>query len=541
MILPDFKHPQETERMAAISDNAVLTGILDLFHTAYANVTAFAHVIDRNYPVTEKTNPRVYRLYQSVKEKFGIWYDIPLYADFNYPLTAETAGTDGDCAIIINSSCFEYFSDEELLAVFGREIGHIYYEHVKYINIAKVFDELSEKIPGVIGAAALPVAKSILIEWTRCAEYTADRAAAIACGDVDAALRVLVKSMGGYSESHNIEFDHEKIIGSIDDYIAEDRISKIGQIAFQSLMNTMPVPFGRIRMKELYEWAKSDSCRSQFPHLYYGNTGLFGLRNYTDGDTVFAQGRKMMANNAERGLALIHAAAKIGNPSAMDLLGTSYLLGKTSLKQNIPLGLEYLQKAVTVRCPDACFHLGGCYVIGAPDAVPKDEDAGYRLIRYAAGKNCTEAQTYFSKQSYQAPVIPEAMMRNALKDFQQKHPAQKCVLSPLTSAKDGGNSSLIDELMIPADEVVYAIEESSFCGTFATAICGGGIYVSGKNELPEYFSWNTFKSALLTGKKRFGSFELWLDNRFVFRCCEKNAADSIAGLLVMLKKQLEVM
>ena len=278
MRVSDFRHPQEVQRLNALQSVKVLNLILNIFNKAYANITSFATVSERNYPVTAFTQPRLHRLYRTAKDKLGVTEEIPVYLKFDYAISAETIGTDGDCAIILSNCCLEELTDDELLAILARELGHIAYKHVKYINIICFFDDLTQKLSGIAETAILTT-KNILIEWLRCAEYTADRAAAVVVGSVEPPCMAIAKAMGAVDDYPQISFSVKQLVSEPIPTFPGDGLGKVGQIAFQNIMTQVNVPFGMLRMRELWDWSRSDECRTSFAHIYDSNSSAFGLES----------------------------------------------------------------------------------------------------------------------------------------------------------------------------------------------------------------------------------------------------------------------
>jgi Zn-dependent protease with chaperone function len=85
-------------------------------------------------------------------------------------------------AIVISAQYVEYFRDDELRFLIGRELGHIASGHTRYTSLMS-----SNGRENGILAIALGV-------WLRKIDYTADRVGLLCCGSLDAAMRAIAVS-----------------------------------------------------------------------------------------------------------------------------------------------------------------------------------------------------------------------------------------------------------------------------------------------------------------------------------------------------------
>ncbi len=94
-------------------------------------------------------------------------------------------------SIAMTSGTVVSLEEDELRFVVGHEMGHIALGHTR----------LTTLIGGLLGAPAIPIVSAGLLlifqHWSRYAEYSADRAGLVACGDLDRAIRTLVKLLVG--------------------------------------------------------------------------------------------------------------------------------------------------------------------------------------------------------------------------------------------------------------------------------------------------------------------------------------------------------
>lgn len=535
MKVSDFRHPQEVQRLEALQNVKVLNLVLNIFNKAYANITSFATVAERNYPISVYTEPRLHRLYCSAKNKLGISEDVPIYLRFGYEITAETIGTDGDCAIIVNSCCLDSLTDDELLAILARELGHIAYAHVKYINIIRFFDDLTQKLSGIAETAILTT-KNILLEWLRCAEYTADRAGAIAVGSVEAPCMAILKAMGAVDGYPQLSFDLKQIVSEPLPEFPGEGLGKVGQIAFQNIMAAIKVPFGMLRMKELWNWSQSKECQQAFSHIYYSNRWTFGLEKQKDPTLLYSKAEIALRKSPEEGLALLHQAAHCGSPAAMCSLGKIYLEGKLVTKDPIQ-AVRYLHYAIAAKYPAAYTQLGICYLKGIPEVLPQNVDMGYRLLRCGREKGNPDAQKYLLQYRQPSYAIVKAVAE-AIKSTSNKTSATEYYV---LQGKQQNAKKWYEYLDIPREEKLFVLAVNhAYPGQYA-ALCSSGLYYLTGKTIPRYCSWETLKQQKLTRNVLLGRIDLLAGEDLLYSCDEKMVGQSVIALLEAVLKKIEMM
>jgi Zn-dependent protease with chaperone function len=157
--------------------------------------------------------------------------------------------------VTVTSGLIDMMSDEQLFFVIGHEVGHIKAGHVLYgtmaRNIATVVELLGEATLG-LGALLGRGLVIALLEWYRCAELTADRAALLCVQDLEPARDTFMKLAGGTTRLA-AEMDRDEFLRQVREYEEVDRSSL--DRAYKVLL-TLPRthPFAMQRAKELEVW-----------------------------------------------------------------------------------------------------------------------------------------------------------------------------------------------------------------------------------------------------------------------------------------------
>ena len=105
--------------------------------------------------------------------------------------------------VIVNSETVRLLDTEQLRAVFGHEAGHVLSDHVLYTTALAIVVALGSLTPIAIPLRAL---RAVLLEWSRAAELTCDRAAALVTRDPLTVCRTLMTMEGG-AEAENLNLD----------------------------------------------------------------------------------------------------------------------------------------------------------------------------------------------------------------------------------------------------------------------------------------------------------------------------------------------
>lgn len=179
--------------------------------------------------------------------------DVPDLYLTQFPIAnAFTIGSEHPI-VVLNSELVRLLDDDGRRVVLAHEAAHVHSDHVLYRTALLILLRLgaSARIPLLAGLPLLAI-QMALLEWSRAAELSCDRAAALVTRDPQAVSRALMTiAAGEAAEELNLDaFVAQGMEYSEGDSGAE-RISKM----LQDLRVTHPMPVRRVRM--LLDWVRA--------------------------------------------------------------------------------------------------------------------------------------------------------------------------------------------------------------------------------------------------------------------------------------------
>jgi len=196
--------------------------------------------------------PRVHRLFAEAAATLDVKELPELYVRADPLLTAVTIGVDRPM-VVISSALVDLLDDEELRFVLGHELGHAQSGHAVYQTMVLQLLRLGTMLASIpFGALGIRAVTAALLEWSRKAELSADRAGLLAGQDPQAALRTHMKLAGG---GHLDDLDPTAFLAQASEYDAatdlRDSVLKL------MLLEVTTHPFAVVRAGELRRWVDS--------------------------------------------------------------------------------------------------------------------------------------------------------------------------------------------------------------------------------------------------------------------------------------------
>jgi Zn-dependent protease with chaperone function len=151
--------------------------------------------------------------------------------------------------VVVNSELVQLLDAEQLRGVFAHEAGHVLAEHVLYQTALVIMLRISS-LPGI----PLPLfpLRAALLEWSRAAELSCDRAAALVIRDPLAVCRTLMVIAAG-AEAQNLDLDVFMKQG--EEY--RENVSPFDRFSRLLIDLGLTHPMSVQRVHELMEWVKS--------------------------------------------------------------------------------------------------------------------------------------------------------------------------------------------------------------------------------------------------------------------------------------------
>ncbi len=250
----DYAHPLDTEALSALKAIPGLPLLVRKANEAGLDQIARLQSLANKVRVTERQFGRLHSLFEEARSTLDIQVPVDLYVQQAYSLNAYANGVEYP-HVTVTTSLTSVLTDEELMFMFGHELGHVKSQHVLYRQIGHYLPMMIQ----VIGSATLGLGNLLamglnvaLYDWMRKGELTADRAGLLASQDPTAAQTALCK-LAGIPEAEVATFDMDELQVQVDEF---NRLSKdMSGIALQYLAQMWDShPWIAIRLSELRQW-----------------------------------------------------------------------------------------------------------------------------------------------------------------------------------------------------------------------------------------------------------------------------------------------
>ncbi|MFZ5623251.1 MAG: M48 family metallopeptidase [Gemmatimonadota bacterium] len=195
--------------------------------------------------------PRAWALQTEIATTFD-WPEPPeLYVSQTPVFNAGAYGVDRPF-VVVHSAALELLTEDEWRVLLAHEMGHVVSGHALYRTIAEILLNVSlSALPILAGIALLPVRLAIL-EWSRKAELSADRAGLLGSQDVAAAQSLFMKMAGGARGVSPGEMNLDAFMAQANEYLALNE----GLDVVYKILNTLALshPMHTVRAAELQQW-----------------------------------------------------------------------------------------------------------------------------------------------------------------------------------------------------------------------------------------------------------------------------------------------
>ena len=233
---------------------------------------------------TDKQYPRVLETGLLAARRLGARQMPSFYVELDRGYQSATYGSEDGAFVNVGAFLPRFLNDEELVFVLGHEIGHLVSQHALWTTVSMFLvgqQRQNLMAEGVMGFLSNPLkliesgVESIVTNWMRVADFTADRAALLAVGSFEKAKRAIFL-LHLRSRRELDEMDIDEWVRQVE---AQDQtMSKLSQ------MMTSATPYLGVRLVELRNFAASPQYEALRRKVESGSgavlDGLFDEKGY---------------------------------------------------------------------------------------------------------------------------------------------------------------------------------------------------------------------------------------------------------------------
>jgi Zn-dependent protease with chaperone function len=246
-----YQHPADRAATAALAKVPYLDQVVrKLVALGYERALRAAS-LGSAVRLGESQLPRIWVLHRQVFNTLDMERVPDLYLT-QFPLAnAYALGTDRPI-VVLNSEIVRLLDDDGRRVVLAHEAAHVHSDHVLYRTALMILLLLGNavRLPLLAGLPLLAI-RMALLEWSRAAELSCDRAAGLVTRDPQAVCRALmVMSAGEAAEELNLDAFIAQGMEYSEGGTGLERLTKL----MQDLQITHPMPVRRVRM--LLDWVR---------------------------------------------------------------------------------------------------------------------------------------------------------------------------------------------------------------------------------------------------------------------------------------------
>jgi Zn-dependent protease with chaperone function len=192
-----FQHPADRAATAALKQVPYLDSVVrKLIELGYERALRQAY-LGSSVRLGQDQLPHIWVLEREVFHVLDL-EDVPDLYLTSFPIANAMTFGSGRPVIVLNSELVQVLDVDGLRAVIAHEAAHVLSDHVLYMTALIILIQLgsSIRLPIFAGLPLLAI-RTALLEWSRAAELSCDRAAALVTRDPMVMCRALMTLAGG--------------------------------------------------------------------------------------------------------------------------------------------------------------------------------------------------------------------------------------------------------------------------------------------------------------------------------------------------------
>jgi Zn-dependent protease with chaperone function len=258
-----WEHPADRGALVAMRRLKGFDALLKTFSSLFNERGTRLDLVGGSVRVDERQFARLHRLLLEACETLDAERVPEMFVTASPVLNAVCMGLDKPI-IVLNSALVDLLDEEELRAVIGHELGHAMSGHAVYRTMLNWLLRLSGVFTAIpIGGIAYKVVVAALLEWSRKAELSADRAGLLATQDPQTAFRVQMKLASG---GHLEDLDTTSFFAQGVEY---DEGGDLRESFLKlALLQEQTHPYAVVRATELRRWIDSGEYTAHLGGAY---------------------------------------------------------------------------------------------------------------------------------------------------------------------------------------------------------------------------------------------------------------------------------
>lgn len=260
-----FQHYDDQRTTRVLQGLPGFAGAMRFISEKLLEKAAHLHHLSHCIRLGREQGSELYQQFVMAAETLSINHLPELYLSPEGDLNAYAMGMK-QATIVLTRGLVQSMSPDEVLAVMAHELGHVKCDHMVNETVAFLIARfgvarLALDVP-VFGQLATMGLQAALMDWSRKAELSCDRASLLVVQDPEVVASVLAK-LGGWSSSLgkvNLQLllDQARDYDALDDESVAGALKLIQQVE-TAVYLTHPLPIHRVQT--LLRWAESDHYR----------------------------------------------------------------------------------------------------------------------------------------------------------------------------------------------------------------------------------------------------------------------------------------